>query len=153
VIISGTGAVMGTTVTGTRLWRTTSCDTPPNPTAFINAPRAAPKPRVPQTTWSAPRAPRIAAAAIVSRFFPFATTITFWMRSGGRWQPNSETAWCSHTRSPSEEDDSCESAAAMMIFVGTKEKSSARQSSALLVTPRARLFPRKPKVGESDVFT
>jgi hypothetical protein len=75
------------------------------------------------------------------------------MRSGGRWQPNSETAWCSHTRSPSEEDDSCESAAAMMIFVGTKEKSSARQSSALLVTPRARLFPRKPKVGESDVFT
>jgi hypothetical protein len=77
------------------------------------------------------------------------------MRSGGRWQPNSCAAWCSHTRSPSEEDDSCESAAAMMIFVGTKEKRSARQSgSASRHAPRASVcFQENPKVGESDVFT
>ena len=48
-IISGTGAVMGTTVTGTRLWRTTSCDTPPKPTARMTAPWTAPTPRVPIT--------------------------------------------------------------------------------------------------------
>jgi hypothetical protein len=98
-IISGTGVVLGTTVTGTREPRTSSSLTEPSPATPRSAFCAAPKPREPHTTASASFTARSTALAALS--LGRHRTMTLRTRAAGIWHSSSCARWKSRTRSPS----------------------------------------------------